>query len=169
MLEPDDDRSNFRSGDIDLDRFFLRFAGQNQFRHHIGATYVADHDGRLAGFATVATGEIATHHLGDATRRRLAAYPLPILRLARLAVDSSYQGHGIGTLLTRAVLELSLDLRDRFGCVGVVVDAKEAAAAFYRGLGFTELAAVGGALNDRPQPTPLFLPIRQIAAARRPA
>ena len=40
-LEPRDDRSEFHSGNIDLDRFFQRYAGQNQFRHHIGTTYVA--------------------------------------------------------------------------------------------------------------------------------
>ena len=31
VLEPRDDRSAFRSGDDDLDRFFRRFASQNQF------------------------------------------------------------------------------------------------------------------------------------------
>jgi hypothetical protein len=40
-LEPRDDRTRFRSGNVDLDRFFARYAGQNQFRHHIGTTYVA--------------------------------------------------------------------------------------------------------------------------------
>jgi len=43
-LEPEDDRTNFRSGNVDLDRFFARYAGQNQFRHHIGTTYVAVDD-----------------------------------------------------------------------------------------------------------------------------
>ncbi|MES9879568.1 MAG: hypothetical protein ABW185_01650 [Sedimenticola sp.] len=40
-LESNGDRSGFRSGNIELDRFFQRYAGQNQFRHHIGTTYVA--------------------------------------------------------------------------------------------------------------------------------
>lgn len=39
-LRSSDDRSGFRSGQVDLDRFFVRFAGQNQFRHHVGTTYV---------------------------------------------------------------------------------------------------------------------------------
>jgi hypothetical protein len=43
-LREGDDRSGFRSGDPDLDRFFLRFAGQNQFRHHVGVTHVAVED-----------------------------------------------------------------------------------------------------------------------------
>ena len=39
LLRQEDDRSRFRSGQPDLDRFFARYAGQNQFRHHIGSTY----------------------------------------------------------------------------------------------------------------------------------
>ena len=40
-LRPTDDRSSFQSGDEALDRFFHQYAGQNQFRHHLGITYVA--------------------------------------------------------------------------------------------------------------------------------
>lgn len=40
-LHPDDDRSSFSSGDIELDRFFRNYAGLNQFRLHLGTTYVA--------------------------------------------------------------------------------------------------------------------------------
>jgi hypothetical protein len=53
-LEPGDDRSRFSSGNPDLDRFFHRFAGQNQFRHHIGVTYVAVEGGDILGFVTIA-------------------------------------------------------------------------------------------------------------------
>ena len=38
------DRTSFRSGDADLDRFFHQFARQHQFRHHLGVTYVAVED-----------------------------------------------------------------------------------------------------------------------------
>ena len=37
------------SGDADLDRFFHKFAGQNQFRHYVGVTYVAVADRRILG------------------------------------------------------------------------------------------------------------------------
>ncbi len=52
-LAPSDDRSRFQSGAPDLDRFFRRFAGQNQFRHHIGVTYLALADGAIFGYLTV--------------------------------------------------------------------------------------------------------------------
>ena len=45
-----DRRDQFASGDIDLDRFFQKFAGQNQFRLHIGTTYVAVGADEIVGF-----------------------------------------------------------------------------------------------------------------------
>jgi GNAT superfamily N-acetyltransferase len=98
-------------------------------------------------------------------RRRLPAYPLPVLRLARLAVDERCQGHGIGKLLLRAMLELALEMRDRVGCIGVVVDAESDAVAFYSSLGFKPMDLISGALGDRPEPVAMFLPIGQIAVA----
>lgn len=164
-LEPQDDRSGFRSNNIDLDRFFQRYAGQNQFRHHLGTTYIAVQDDKIAGFVNVSSGELAAETLTKALRRRLPAYPVPILRLARLAVDKRFQGHGIGRLLLRAMLELALEMRDRVGCIGVVVDAKPEAVDFYADMGFSPMHLISGSLGDRPEPIAMFLPIREIAAA----
>ncbi len=57
-LRADDDRTAFRSGVADLDRYLHQFAGQNQFRHHLGVTYVAVEDRAILGFATVAAAHI---------------------------------------------------------------------------------------------------------------
>ena len=168
-LEARDDRSGFRSGNIDLDRFFQRYAGQNQFRHHIGTTYVAVQGDHITGFVTVSSAEMVAEKLTKTLRRRLPAYPLPILRLARLAVDQRFQGHGIGRLLLRAMLELALEMRDRVGCIGVVVDAKPDAVTFYSSLGFKPIDLVSGTLGDRPEPIAMLLPIGQIAIAAQQA
>jgi len=164
-LARSDDRSGFRCGDIELDRFFQRYAGQNQFRHHIGNTYVAVHGERIFGFVTVSPGEMAGAAVSELTRKRLPDYPLPILRVSRLAVDHRARRRGIGKLPLRFAFGLALQMRDRFGCVGVVVDAKVSAIPFYRELGFRPLEAIQGALGDRPEPLPMFLAIRRIAAA----
>ena len=124
VLEPGDDRSRFSSGNPDLDRFFHRFAGQNQFRHHIGVTYVAIDGGDILGFLTVAASEIAIDALPEARRGRLPRYPLPVLRVARLAVSVSARGRGIGQALLRHALRLARRTAAEIGCVGVVVDAK---------------------------------------------
>jgi GNAT superfamily N-acetyltransferase len=157
-LAAHDDRSQFRSGNVDLDRFFLRYAGQNQFRHHIGTTYVAvDGTGFIAGFATVSASEIAPTALPAPKRKRLPRYPVPVLRLARLAVDESMTGKGVGSLLLRSVLVLAKQMAEEKGCVGVLVDAKPEAVAFYKKLGFLSLDGVAGQLGDRPLPFPMFL------------
>lgn len=164
-LRETDDRTAFRSGDADLDRFLVKYAGQNQFRYHLGTTYVACGAGRILGYATLAPGQIEVDRLPARRRKRLPGYPLPILRLARLAVDIAAQGQGIGTALLRFVFRLALRLADEYGCTGVVVDAKPDAVTFYEGLGFFALEVLEGHGAARPMPTSLFLPIGDIRAA----
>ena len=164
-LQPADDRRAFRSGDEALDLYFHRYAGQNQFRHHLGTTYVAVTAERICGFATVNPGELTADSIPKSLRARLPAYPLPILRISRLAVDERDQGKGLGRLLLKAMFGMALDLRDRFGCMGVIVDAKPDAVGFYEGLGFMKLGVTSGDLGDRPEPIPMFLPVQKIAQA----
>jgi GNAT superfamily N-acetyltransferase len=164
-LAQDDDRSGFSCGQADLDRFFIHYAGQNQFKLHLSVTYVAAVGGRIVGFATVASGSIERASIPKArARSRLPAYPLPVLRLARLGVDARARGLGIGRALVAHVLRLALEQRDRSGCVGVVTDAKPDAVAFYQSLGFSEVEGVREGLVHG-EPLPMILPIESIAAA----
>ena len=164
-LEPSDNRLQFSSGNPDLDRFFQRFAGQNQFRHHIGVTYIAIAEKDIVGFITVAPSEIEIDALPGERRRRLPCYPLPVLRIARLAVATHAQGCGIGKALLRFGLSLARRMSEEIGCVGVVVDAKPNAQVFYRRYGFEPFAVIEGALLDRPEPTPMFLPVSLIPSS----
>lgn len=165
-LEPKDDRTRLRSGNIELDRFFARYAGQNQFRHHIGTTYVAiDDSEEVVGFATVAASELTTATLPESKRKRLPAYPVPVLRLARLAVDERRQRRGVAHSLLRTVLLLARKMATDMGCLGVVVDAKPEAIAFYEKLGFVALEPLAGQLGDRPEPLPMFLELGGISGS----
>jgi len=168
-LQPDDKRSGFRCGNPDLDRFFHRYAGQNQFRHHIGTTWIAVDEGRILGFVTLAAAQIEIEDLPAGRRRKLPDYPLPVLRLARLAVDEHARGKGVGKRLMRLVFEQALEISRRYGCVGVVVDAKPEAVAYYQKLGFFFMNEIlEGQLNDRPQPHPMLLPLSAIPACKIP-
>ena len=169
-LRAGDDRSRFRSGDLDLDRFFRSYAGQNQFRHHVGVTYVAVDAGEVLGYLTVAPGGIEIDDLPAGLQGGLPRYPLPVLRLARLAVDSRVRGRGLGEQLLRFALGLALTMTEDYGCVGVAVDAKLGAEAFYARYGFRAIDVVEGLSDARPRPTPMFLPTSEILAAtpRRP-
>lgn len=164
-LGRDDDRSDFSCGQADLDRFFEHYAGQNQFKLHLAVTYVAVVVGRIVGFATVAASSLERENLPSARlRRRLPAYPLPVLRLGRLGVDKRAQGLGIGKALLRHVLGLALEQRDRLGCLGVVTDAKPDAVSFHETLGFVPLEIVREGLLVG-EPLPMFLGIETIASS----
>ncbi len=164
-LVPADDRSGFSCGQPDIDRFFEHYAGQNQFKLRLAVTYVAVVEGSIVGFATVTASSLERASVPSARlRKRLPGYPLPVLRLARVGVDTRAQGLGIGKALLRHVLALSVEQRDRIGCVGVVTDAKPEAVTFYQGLGFEPVAGVReGLLHGAP--LPMFLAIDTIAAA----
>jgi predicted N-acetyltransferase YhbS len=164
-LRETDDRARFRSGDADLDRFFHVYAGQNQFRHHIGATYVAVEAREVCGYVTVSAGSLEIDDLPAPARRKLPGYPLPVLRVARLAVDFAFQGSGVGRQLLRFVLGLALRMQADHGCIGVVVDAKPGAVPFYGSFGFVPIDAREGLSEARPAPVPMFLSAREIGLA----
>jgi predicted N-acetyltransferase YhbS len=163
-LRDDDDRGAFRSGDDALDLYFKRFAGQNQFRHHIGVTYVAVDGAVLLGFVTVSPATICADDLPDG--RRMPWYPVPVLRVARLAVDERAQGRGVGSGLLRFAIELAERQRDEVGCVGVLVDAKPGAEEFYGEFGFVAAPALAGTAAIVPRTTPMYLPLGAVPRRR---
>lgn len=98
-------------------------------------------------------------------RKRLPRYPLPVLRVARLATAEGHRGTGVGRLLLRCAFQLASDMSREVGCVGVVVDAKEEAASCYERCGFEPLPVLEGGSNARPVPLPMFLPLGSIPGA----
>ena len=168
-LRPSDERAAFQSGDEALDRFFRRYAGQNQFRQYLGVTYVAVEGERILGFVTVAARHVDIEELPERVRKKLPRYPMPALGLARLAVDQSAQSKGIGGQLLRFVLELASKMADEVGCAAVVVDAKPDAVDFYGKYGFTPFEPLEGQSDARPQPTAMYLMMQEIKAAARRA
>jgi GNAT superfamily N-acetyltransferase len=161
-LRPADDRSTFRSGDADLDTFFARYAGQHQFKACASVTYVVEgNEGRIAGYATLTAACIDIVDLPVEDRMRYP-YPAPVLSLARLATDERDRGQGIGSSLLAHVFVLAARMSDELGCVGVIVDSKVGALAFYERFGFKARPV----LTPGPDaPMPLFLKIRTIRKA----
>ena len=161
-LRREDDRSDFHSGNVELDRFLARYAAQNQFRHHIGTTYVAVEAGRIHGYLTLAAAEVEISGLLKKQTKGLRSYPLPALRIARLAVDDRLQGRGIGRSLLKLGFEIAHELAAKVGCVGVVVDAKQEAVGFYSSYGFEPFELLQGELGARPVPVSMFLSLGSI-------
>jgi GNAT superfamily N-acetyltransferase len=142
-LIPADDRRTFSCGDPDYDEFLRKYAGQNQFAHHVGVTYVAVDAERVAGYVTVAVGEIDRDGRPPESAG-LPRYPTPSLRIARSAVDESYQHQGLGGELIGSALSLALWMGDHAGCTIVVVDSLRSRTAFYEELGFRTFEPVVG-------------------------
>lgn len=82
-LERSDDRQAFRCGDEALDVYFHRYAGQNQFRHHLGVTYVAVEAERILGFVTVSPGSLDADDLASGQKRHLIRCPFSGSRASR--------------------------------------------------------------------------------------
>lgn len=164
-LLADDDVGGFRCGDPDYDLFLTRYARKNQDRLFVGTTYVAVDGRQVVGYVTVAVGQLDREELPEGGESGLPRYPLPVLRLARLAVDETRQGEGLGRRLTAYALAVALTVRASAGCVGVVVDALPDRTGFYAELGFVDLRLTSGYAGMRPRPLPMFLPISAVAAA----
>ncbi len=151
-----DSREGFRSGDPRIDEFFRRYAGQNQFRQHVGVTFCAREAGEIVAFVTLAAGAVEPKELPDPTRAQLPGYTAPVLRLARLGVDQRLRGQGIGTAMLASATVIALEMRARVGCVGVVVDAKPDAMGFYERNGFRAVPITSRMAGAGAPPVRLF-------------
>jgi GNAT superfamily N-acetyltransferase len=149
-------REGFDCGEPALNEFLSRLAGQQQ-RRSFGMTYVAlaEDSVSVIGFVTLSAGQVATAQLPPALK--LPRYPVPVLRIGRLAVDTRHQGHGVGRCLLGFALNLASEWSRRVGVYGVAVEAKhERARAFYLGLGF---------LSGVDDPLHMILPLSTLARA----
>ncbi|MEZ4405095.1 MAG: GNAT family N-acetyltransferase [Polyangiales bacterium] len=155
-LRQSDVVGGFRSGEPRLDGYLKRYAKENDAARR-SATWLALEEGRVAGFLTVVPGSVRSALL-TGTLPDLPGYPAPVLLLARMATDKRWKGRGVGTRLLRTTYEAALAQADAFGCVGVFVDAKPDAVAFYAKLGFATV---------EPPATPeastgMFMPLREV-------
>ncbi len=107
-------------------------------------TYVVSKDAKLVGYYTLANGSVGRTELPPGMAQGLGNYPVPITLLARLAVEISEKGKGLGrALLNDAVLRV-FQASELVGSRAIATRAKdEAAKAFYRRFDF-----VPSPLND---------------------
>jgi predicted N-acetyltransferase YhbS len=120
-------------------------------------TYVATAGGGVAGYVTLAAGALEREVVPVEPAAAYPRYPLPVLRLARLAVDTRVQGMGVGSALVGFALRVAWTMREEVGCAGVVVDALPGEVGYYEGLGFERLDALRGSSAARPRQVPMYL------------
>lgn len=152
------DRSAFSCGKPPLDDFIRRFVTQYEKRN-LGRTFVAVREGesRIGGYYTLASSSVTFEHLPEESARTLPKHPVPVVLIARLAVDASMQGQKLGEKLLIDALSRCLDLAEQLGVHAVEVDAiDDQARSFYLKYGFVSL---------KDDPRHLFLPVATIRDA----
>lgn len=133
------EREGFVCGVAALDDYLRLRAGQHQ-RDGIATTHVLVDDAepaRILGYCSLSAAQLHLHDLREADRKRLPAYPVPAIRVGRLAVSRAEQGKGYGQWLLGHAVNLALSVRQTMGVRVIVVDAKDSTAAeFYQAHGF---------------------------------
>lgn len=99
----------------------------------IGKTFVAvDEAQTVTGYMTLSNAQIEATTLPDSIKAKLPRYPVPALRIAKLAVDGKFKGTGVGSWLLRNALQRALDISVSVGIFAVLVDAiDDTAKGFY--------------------------------------
>lgn len=128
---------SFDCGEKPLNDFLQRYALQNQ-KAGSAQTYVALEHQEVIGFYSLTVGEVQHEDSPERIKKGLARYPIPVVLLARLAVDQRFTRRGIGKGLLKDALRRTVNAADTVGIRAVLVHAKnETAHNFYKCHGFT--------------------------------
>ena len=129
--------SEFDCGEASLDDWLKRRALINQVSGASRTLVVTDQDNRVCGYYALAAGAVA-HQLATGAVRRNMPDPIPVLILARLAVDHRAQGIKLGAGLLRDAVNRAESVAQNAGVRALVVHAlNEKARAFYEYYGFS--------------------------------
>jgi GNAT superfamily N-acetyltransferase len=129
------DLGEFHCGDASLDDWLRRRAKSNQVSG-ASRTYVVCAGARVVGYYALASGVVTQENAPGRFKRNMPN-PIPVAILARLAVDASWQGRGVGRALFRDATLRVDRAANAIGIRGIVVHAiSEEAKNFYLKLGF---------------------------------
>jgi len=135
-LTKDHDVSTFDCGKASLNDWLRRFALTNQ-QNDSARTYVLHRAGKVVGYYSVSAGSVRKEESPDRIAKGLAKHPIGVILLARLAVDRSEHGAGLGKILLADAVSRALAAADAIGARAILVHAiDDQAAAFYRKFGF---------------------------------
>jgi len=130
-LQPHHAVETFDCGQEALNRFLQKHALQNQLSGG-SQTYVGLADEIVIGYYALAVGSVEQEQAPERVKKGLARHPIPIMLLARLAVDMGWQKQGVGAALLKDATLRTLQAADIAGIRALVVHAKdEAARKFY--------------------------------------
>jgi GNAT superfamily N-acetyltransferase len=135
-LAASDSVESFDCGQAALNQFLQRYAWVNQ-RANSAQTYVCCANGLVAGFYSLSVGSVDHLSVPERVAKGLARHPVPVMILARLAVDQRCRHKGLGRALLKDALRRTLQAADIAGIRAVLVHAKdETARQRYQGFDF---------------------------------
>lgn len=133
-------RKRFRCGKPNVEDWLATKALQSQDKHLSVTKALLDNDGAIAGYYTLATGQVDFGDLPADIMKRLPRHVLPVAILAWLGVSTSHQGQGLGRLLLAQALRDCYEAGKTFAFIAVILDCvNDAAKAFYQNWDFEEL------------------------------
>ena len=127
--------SKFDCG-IDVLNVFLKCYSLPNDESNIGRTYVAIDNSQIVGYITLCTAQLEFAQMPQEYRANMPRYPIPGIRIARLAIDQRFQGNGYGRELITFALKKILITSVSVGIKIVIVDSKEESKSFYEHYGF---------------------------------
>ncbi len=126
----------FDCGKSGLTDWLLRHARQAQGSGS-ARTFVVCDGARVAGYFSLTVGQIDTLEAPERIRRGMGQYPIPLIILARLAVDLDYQGQGLGFSLLQDAIRRTVAIAELAGIRALLTHPIDADAdAFCRRFGF---------------------------------
>jgi GNAT superfamily N-acetyltransferase len=136
LLTKDHERNSFDCGVPALNDYLQKFALQNQ-KKHAARTYVATRGNRIVGYYSLAYGSVSLEEAPQSVKSGFPRHPIPVILLARLAVDSAEQGRGLGAALLKDALLRTIQAAEIAGLRAMLVHAKDdSAKRFYEKFGF---------------------------------
>ncbi len=136
LLTKDHDRNSFDCGVPALNDYLRKYALQNQ-KKHAARTYVATRGNRVVGYYSLAFGSVSLEEALQSVKSGLPRHPVPVILLARLALDSTEQGRGLGAALLKDALLRTIQAAEIAGLRAMLVHAKDdLATTFYKKFGF---------------------------------
>jgi predicted N-acetyltransferase YhbS len=115
--------ANFDCGEKELNQYLQKYALSNQ-QANSSQTYVASYETQIIGYYSLVVGSVFYSDAPDRVIKGQAKYPIPVMILARLAVDQKWQNQGIGKGLLKDALQSTAQAANIAGIRALLVHAK---------------------------------------------
>jgi GNAT superfamily N-acetyltransferase len=129
-LAASDQVDAFDCGQAALNPFLQRYALVNQ-KANSAQTYVCCQGDGVVGFYSIAVGSVGPEAAPSRVMKGLARHPVPVMILARLAVDREHQRKGLDQTLLKDALLRTAQAADIAGIRCLLVHAKGDAARLW--------------------------------------